>query len=130
MKLEPLRGQAVGRVVQQPMLSTIVRPDETKGVSKFILLDAVGPDLAAKGIRVGDVVLPMKIHNIVLNDGSSFRPLVEAEHIMLIVRDWKKDEFHVQTENGSQYVPFDDPRAAKSLGFGDSKPAAQPAAAE
>lgn len=117
MKFEPRRGQAVGRVVIRPTTSTIVRPDETKGRTKFVLLDAVGPDLEARGLRVGDVVLPTQINSIVMDGGTSFRPLVEEEHVAIVVRDWTSlDEFHVQTENGTEYVPFSDSRAARSLG--------------
>jgi hypothetical protein len=130
MKFEPRRGQAIGRVVIRPTLSTIVRPDETKGISKFVLLDAVGPDLEAKGLKAGDVVLPIKINTIYLDGGGSFRPMVEEGEIALIVRDWKSlDEFHVQTENGAQYVPFSDPKAAVSLGVVESRSTSQAAAA-
>jgi len=129
VRFEPRRGQAVGRVVVRPTLSTIVRPDETKGTTKFVLLDAVGPDLEAKGLKVGDVVLPIKINSIVLDGGAAFRPMVEEESVALVVRDWTSlDEFHVQTENGSQYVPFDDARAAVSLGAISAR-TTQPAAA-
>jgi len=129
MKFEPRRGQAVGRIVVKPTISTIIRPDETKGITKFVLLDAVGPDLAAKGLKVGDVVLPIAINTLYLEGGVSFRPMVEEEKIALIVRDWQSlDEFHVQTESGAQYVPFDDPKAAVSLGVVESR-TTQPAAA-
>jgi len=130
VRFEPRRGQAVGRVVVRPTLSTIVRPDETKGTTKFVLLDAVGPDLEAKGLKVGDVVLPIKINSIILDGGASFRPMVEEGDVALIVRDWDRlDEFHVQTENGAQYVPFDDPRAAPSLGVIESRSTSRSAAA-
>jgi hypothetical protein len=129
MKFEPRCGQAVGRIVVRLTHSTIVRPDETKGTTKFVLLDAVGPDLEAKGLRAGDVVLPIAINTIIMDGGASFRPLVEEPKIALIVRDWKSlDEFRVQTENGSEYVPFSDPRAAVSIGVIESQ-TTQPAAA-
>ena len=129
MKFEPRYGQAVGRVVVRPTLSTIVRPDETKGTTKFVLLDAVGPDLEAKGLRVGDVVLPVAINTIIMDGGAQFRPLVEESKIAIVVRDWSDlKEFHVQTESGAQYVPFDDPKAAVSLGSIESR-TTQPAAA-
>ena len=116
MKFEPRFGQAVGRIVIKPSRSTIVRTDETKQ-TKFMLLDAVAPDLESKGLKVGDIVMPLKINQIVLDAGSMFRPVVNEQDVAIIVRDWKSlDEFHVQTENGTQYVPFSDPKAAPSLG--------------
>ena len=118
MKFEPRRGQAIGRIVVRPPSSSIVRTDETKETTKFMLLDAVGPDFEEKGLRDGDVVLPRKINIIQMDGGTSVRPFVEEDDIVLIVRDWTGlDDFYVQTENGKAYVPFDDPRAAPSLGI-------------
>ena len=117
MKYEPRRNRAVGRVVVRTPSSSIVRPDETKGTTKLMLIDAVGPDLQAMGLNVGDIVLPTTISGIMMEGGASFRPMAEEVHIALIVRDWTRlDEFRVQTESGAEYVPFSDPRAAKSLG--------------
>ena len=115
MNFEPRRDHAVGRIVIRNTTSTIIRPDETKGATKLILIDAIGPDL--KDLKVGDVVMPLAMSGIVMNAGASFRPMVEDKNIALVVRDWESlDEFRVQTENGSEYVPFSDQRAAKSLG--------------
>jgi len=126
MKFEPRRGQAVGRIVVRPTKSTIVRPDETAGITKYLLLDAVGPDLEAKGLRVGDVVVPLKINSLVLDGGVVFIPFVQEENVALVVRDWKSlDEFHVQIDSGAQYVPFTDPRAAPSRGFPHETPASR-----
>lgn len=116
MNFEPRRDQAVGRIVVRLTSSAIVRPDETKGTTKLMLIDAVGPDL--KDLKVGDVVLPTMVSGIVMEGGASFRPMAEDKNIAVIVRDWKSlDEFRVQTESGSEYVPFNDPRAATSLGI-------------
>ena len=57
MKFVPRHSQAIGRVVVKRILSTIIRPDETKNTTKFVLIDGVGPDAAAAGIKVGDIVL-------------------------------------------------------------------------
>ena len=126
---EPRHGQAVGRVVIKSVPSSIVRPDETKGTTKLVLLDAIGPDLTEKGLKVGDVVLPSKVSSIVMEGGSSFRPVVNEADVILVVRNWSSlSEFRVQTESGAEYVAFDDPRAAPSLGF-VSEPQRTPAAA-
>jgi hypothetical protein len=123
VNFEPRRNHAVGRVVVRLSHSSIIRPDETKGTTKFMLVDALGPDLAATGLKVGDIVMPTKINGIAMEGGASFRPTAEDEHIIIILRDWKSlDEFRVQTESGSEYVPFSDPRAAKSLGTIGERP--------
>jgi len=120
MNFQPRRDQAVGRVVVRLPSSTIVRPDETKNTTKFLLIDAVGPDL--KDLKVGDVVLPTAISGISMEGGAAFRPMATDAQIALVVRDWKSlDDFLVQNESGSEYVPFGDPRAAKSLGAHASK---------
>jgi hypothetical protein len=117
---EPRHGQAVGRVVIKAVSAvsaTIVRPDESKGTTKLVLLDAVGPDLEEKGLKVGDVVLPSKVSSVVMDGGASFRPVVHEQDILLVVRDWTSlNEFRVQTESGAEYVAFDHPKAAPSLG--------------
>ena len=115
MRFIPRRNQAIGRVVIKRMMSFIVRPDETKNTTKFVLIDAVGSEAQAAGIKVGDVVLPEKLGNIVLDGGASFRPLIDEKDIKLFVTDVPLNELMVQTDNGSQFVPFDDKDAAKSL---------------
>lgn len=127
MKFEPRRNQAVGRIVVRLSHSTIVRPDETKNTTKFILIDAVGPDV--KDLKVGDIVMPTKVSGISMEGGASFRPMADDENIALVVRDWTSlDEFRVQNESGSEYVEFKDPRAAKSLGAISEPQTAQAAA--
>lgn len=115
---EPRHGQVVGRVIIKTTASVILRPDETKGTTKLVLLDAVGPEV--RGLKVGDVVLPSKISSVVMDGGASFRPIINEQDVLLVVRNWSSlSEFRVQTESGSEYVAFDDPRAAPSLGFVD-----------
>lgn len=128
MNFEPRRDQAVGRIVIRLTESTIVRPDETKNTTKLLLIDAVGPGI--KDLKVGDIVMPTAIIGISMEGGASFRPMAEDKNIALVVRDWASlDEFKVQNESGSEYVPFGDPRAAKSLGVLSESQAAQSAAA-
>jgi hypothetical protein len=115
VKLVPRRNQTIGRVVTKRIMSTILRPDETKNTTKFVLIDGVGPGAQAAGIKVGDIVLPSKMGNIQLDGGVRFRPIVDEEDIRAIVNDVPLEEFVVQTDNGSHFVPFDDKDAAKSL---------------
>lgn len=124
MNFEPRRGQLIGRMVIKRMLTAIVRPDETKATTKFVLVDAIGSGVEETGLKVGDIVLPKTIGNLVLDGGVSFRPIVEEKDVTVVVRDWTSlSEFAVQTENGMQYVPIDDPKAARSMGFiiGDAR---------
>lgn len=115
MKLSPRHSRIVGRMVIAKSESTIILVDETK-VTKFILIDAVGDEAASYGIKVGDVVLPTALANIVINGGRSFRPVLEEKDIAFLVTDVTLDELVVQTDNGAQYVPFDSPHAAQPLG--------------
>jgi|GEM_PF-2534809 len=120
MNFRPRRDQVVGRIVVRLTDSAIVRPDETKNTTKFLLIDAVGPDLK-DDLKVGDIVMPTAVIGISMEGGASFRPMATDANIALVVRDWTSlDEFKVQNESGSEYVPFGDPRAAKSLGFIES----------
>lgn len=115
MNFDPLPNQAVGRIVIKKAASAIVRVDESK-ITKFVLMDAVGFGFERYGLKAGDVVVVKAMGNLVM-DGGVFRPLIDLENVALVVRGWASlDEFHVQTEGASQYVPFGDEKAAKSLG--------------
>lgn len=125
MKFEPRHGQVFGRIVVQPPSSAIVRPDETKDVTKFVLIDAVGPDV--KDLKVGDVIVPTTLFTIKMDNGTVTRPFLDEKDVRFTLRGWTSlDEFHVQTDSAAQYVPFSDPRAAKSFGVAPSAPAPSP----
>ena len=113
MRLIPRHTQAIGRVVVKRILSTIVRPDETKNTTKFVLIDGVGPGI--HDVKVGDIVLPYQMGNIQLDGGVSFRPILDEKDIRAIVMDVTLDELVVQTDSGSHFVSFDDKDAARSL---------------
>jgi hypothetical protein len=115
MKLTPRRSQVIGRIVIKRVLSSIVRPDETKDTTKFVLVDAVGPDARDRGVRVGDVILPTAVSLIALDGGVSRRPMVDEDHIAATLTDVSPDDLAVQTDSATEYVPFDSPRAARSL---------------
>jgi hypothetical protein len=116
VKLIPRRNQAIGRIVVKRIMSFIVRPDETKNTTKFVLIDAVGAVAEAAGIRVGDIVLPGKMGNILLDGGASFRPLLDEEDIRAWATDVNLSDLVVQTDNGSGFVSFDAKDAAQPLG--------------
>lgn len=114
MKFEPRSSQAVGRMVIKQSSSSIILSNETK-VTKFILVDAVGTEAEANGIKVGDLVLPKVVYNVVLEAGSVFCPWFEEKDVVLFVRDVKREDLLVQTAAGTKFVPFDSPDAAKPL---------------
>ena len=122
MKLEPRHTQIIGRMVIRHTQSAIIRVAQEK-VTKFILVDAVGAGAAAKGIKVGDIVLPKALGNVVMSEG--FRPVLEEENVAFFVRDVAPGELVIQTDTGTEFVPFDSPKAAQSLG---SPPASSEAA--
>ena len=115
MKLAPRHNQAVGRMVIKRSDSKIIHTDETK-VTKFVLIDAVGEDAVAAGIKVGDVVVATKLNHMIFDAGRRFRPLVDEKDIACFVTDLQPGELLVQVENGAKYVLFDDQDAAVSLG--------------
>jgi len=115
VKLTPRRNQVIGRIVIKRVLSTIVRPDETKDTTKFILIDAVGPDAHDKGLRVGTIILPTAMSVINLDGGVVRRPMVDEDHIAAILTEVSPDDLAVQTDSATEYVPLDSPRAALPL---------------
>lgn len=125
MKHEPRHNYVLGRFVIGRRPSAVVLTNEAVGVSKFIVVDAVGPDAEAAGIKVGDIVTPKTVlspkgglaylFSVIITDEGQ-RPLIEEQHIATVISDLNLEKFLVQTESGAKYVPFDSDEAAKSLG--------------
>lgn len=115
MKFVPRHSRIIGRMVIKKAESMIVLTDESK-VTKFVLIDAVGDDAAALDVKVGDLVLPIALANIVVNGGRSFRPTLEEKDIAFFVTGIPLKDLAVQTDNGTQYVSFDSEDAAQPLG--------------
>lgn len=115
MKIIPKKNHVIGRVVIKRALSAIVRPDETKETTKFVLIDAVGPGAAAQGLKVGDVILPTKMSIIKFDGGVLVRPMVHADDFAAVMEGVTLAELAVQTDPGTEYVPIDSERAAKSF---------------
>jgi hypothetical protein len=76
----------IGRMVIRKMESTIILTDEAK-VTKFILVDAVGVDAAAKGIKVGDLIIAKALGNVVLDAGTVYIPICEEPNIVFFVEE-------------------------------------------
>lgn len=107
--------QVIGRIAIKRVLRSIIRPDQTKDTTKFILVDGVGPEAALAGIKVGDIVVPTAMAAIKLDGGSCIRAMLEEPSIGAVVGGLSPGELVIQTDNGKEYVPFDDERAAKSM---------------
>ena len=115
MKFFPRHGQIIGRMMIRKSESTIILTNEAQ-VTKFLLVDAVGPDARAAGIKVGDLVVVTALKNIVLDAGAVYLPMSEEKDVALIVTDLPLDALLVQTAGGKKFVPLDSSEAAKSLG--------------
>lgn len=115
MKFAPRHSQIIGRMVIRRSEARVILVDETK-VTKFILIDAVGEDAAAAGLKPGDVVVPLAMGNVILDGGRSFRPVLEEKNVAFLVVDLEPNELLVQTHEGGQFVALDSDEAAPSLG--------------
>ena len=115
MKFAPRHNMAIGRMVIKKSESQIIRVDETK-VTKFILVDAVGADAAASGIKVGDLVVVNALGNIVLDAGTVYLPVFEEKNVVFFVKGVDQKDLLVQTSRGDRFVPFDSEIAAKPFG--------------
>lgn len=115
MKFIPRHNEIIGRMLIMKSESKIILSDPTK-VTKFVLVDAVGPDALAKGIKPGDIIVPKELGHFVLDRGTFYRPRVQEEHAVSHVTDVTNDQLLMQTSDGREYVPFDSPNAAKPLG--------------
>ena len=107
MKFVPRNTQLIGRMTIRKSESKIIRGDETK-VTKYLLVDAVGPEAASKGIKVGDIVLVVSIKHIVQDAGMVFIPFAEEKDVVLFATDISLDELLVQTpsgKNSSRSIP-------------------------
>ena len=115
MKFAPRHAQIVGRMTIRKSESTIILTNE-KEVTKFLLVDAVGPDAARAGIRIGDLVVVTALKNVVLDAGTVYMPLVDEKDVALHVLELSLDSLLIQVASGKKFVPFDSPEAAASLG--------------
>jgi hypothetical protein len=93
MKLEPLIGWMIGRIAITKVSSTIVTPDANRGVTKFVLVDAVSPEAEAKGFKPGDLVMPKTMHNIFLKGGLIHRVTFPLEETICKVHGVSLAEF-------------------------------------
>lgn len=115
MKFIPRNDQLIGRMTIKRSESKIIVSDPTK-VTKYILVDAVGPGAAAKGIKVGDYVVVVSVRHIVQDAGRVFIPWADEKDVHLFATDIGPNEMLIQTLNGKEFVAFDSLEAAPSFG--------------
>jgi hypothetical protein len=126
MKFSPRGNMIMGRMVIRKSESLIILTDQAK-VTKFILVDGVGPDAAAKGIRIGDLVIASALGNIVMDRGTVYLPVCEEKNIVFFVEDVEMDQLLVQDKSGNNYVAFDSEDAAPNVAAPAREPEAQAA---
>lgn len=116
MKFIPRNDHIVGRMMIKRSDSMIILNDATK-VTKYVFVDAVGPGAAAKGIKVGDVVVITKLMNIVQDAGRVYIPFCEEKDVALFATDVNiESDLLMQTPNGKEFVAFDHENAMASVG--------------
>lgn len=93
MKLIPKRDQLLGRLLITKLESPIVVPDATKGVTKMILVTAVGEDAAAEGYRAGDLVIPRSIGTMPLRGGSQYTHFCDRKDVLFLVEGASPEDF-------------------------------------
>jgi hypothetical protein len=115
VKFVPRHNQIIGRMVVRRAKSAIIVGDPTK-VTKFVLVDAVGEGAAAAGVKVGDIIVPKSLSQIVTENGMSFCPFLEEKDVAFFVRDLLPGEMLIQSASGTQYVSLESPEAADAFG--------------
>lgn len=93
MKLVPKRDQILGRLLITKLDSPIVVADATKGVTKMLLVLAVGADAAEEGYKVGDLVIPRAIGNMPLRGGSRYTYFCDRKDVLFSVEGANPDDF-------------------------------------
>jgi len=93
VKLEPLKKWVIGRIAITRVSSTILAPDISKGVTKFVLLDEVSPEAAAEGYAPGDLVIAKTMHNIFLKGGAYHRVTFPIDEAVCKAHDVELSEF-------------------------------------
>ena len=116
----------MGRMAIRKKESLIILNDQAK-VTKFILVDGVGPDAAAKGIKVGDLVISSALGNIVMDRDTFYVPVCEEKNIVFFVEDVKPEELLVQDKGGRNFVALDSEEAAPNVAAPAREPEAQAA---
>jgi len=114
MKFAPRKNMVMGRMAIRKSESAIILTDEAK-VTKFILVDSVGPIAAAEGIKVGDLVIAKALGNIVMDSGTFFIPICEEQNIVFHVEEVDQSQLLVQTKNGRRFVTFESDEAAPNV---------------
>ncbi len=114
MKLVPKRDQILGRLLITKLASTIVAPDATRGVTKVLLVLAVGADAAEEGYKPGDLVIPRALGNMPLRGGSLYVYYCDRKEVLFTVEDASPGDF--VDSNGTTEVKSLDPADPTNTG--------------
>jgi hypothetical protein len=93
MRLEPVEDWINAVAILHKKPSPIVAPDPSKGTSRCYLIEAVGEKAAAKGYKVGDIVVSLKVYDLLFYGGTFHRVTFQECEVMNRVRDVSLDEF-------------------------------------
>ena len=104
----------MGRMVIRKSESLIILTDQAK-VTKFILVDAAGPEATAKGIKVGDLIIASALGNIVMDRGTVYLPICEEKNVVFFVEEVEQGQLLVQNKTGKRFVAFDSDEAAPNV---------------
>ncbi len=67
MNLDPERDWVIAKAMLLANPGRIVDPNAQGGISRFYLIESVGPEAIQKGFAVGDIVLCHKVYDMKLN---------------------------------------------------------------
>jgi co-chaperonin GroES (HSP10) len=101
-RLEPLGDNIVGRLVDMTKTAGgLTMPDtQTRGVTAFALVDAIGPDV--KSCKVGDIVVPGTMGHVFMRGGAFHRMTFKDKDVLCIVHDLDPETISIQGEgNGT-----------------------------
>jgi hypothetical protein len=102
VKIVPKRNQVLGRIADLTRSEGGIELPATdvRGVTIFVFVDAVGPDVI--GYRPGDIVVPEHVKHIWLRGGRYHRVIFKDEVIVAVIEDLPKDQFEIEGERSGQ----------------------------
>lgn len=93
MRLEPPRDWINGIAMLHQKPSPIIAPDPAKGTTRCFLIEALGPKAIEAGYKVGDIVVALKVYDLLFYGGAYHRATFQVEEVFNHVHDVTLDEF-------------------------------------
>ena len=93
MRLEPVEDWITGIAILHQKPSPIVNPDAAKGTSRCFWIEAVGSKAAEAGYKPGDIVVALKIYDVLFYGGTYHRVTFQVEEVFTRVLEVSLDEF-------------------------------------